>query len=184
MGIKRSLQANEVIYARVSKLGDKGNFYNLGSKVHRFDSLYQTSVRITRKLIVYYTTFAEMEEWIILYYGNFAILGDRVREFAQHTGCSNHMADRTMRSQTFLNELRREHLGWTTTCRQEWRLFLLGCLLHSVASMKKKECQRCSQRSWGEETMEEAPEHPSMRTLLGAMDDAIIQVAKDIYWGE
>ena len=106
-----------------------------------------------------------MEELIILYYGNFAILGDRVREFAQHTGCSNHVVDRNLRSQIFLDELRREHPGWTTTCRQEWGLFLLECLLHYVTSMKKKECQRQSLRSQGDETEEEVPEHPSMRVL-------------------
>ena len=109
-----------------------------------------------------------MEELIILYYGNFAILRDRVREFAWHTGCSNCVADRTLRSQIFLNELRREHLGWTTTYRQEWGLFLLEYMLHYVASMKKKEYQRHSQRSQKGETKEEAPEHPSVRALLGA----------------
>ena len=101
-----------------------------------------------------------MEELIILYYGNFAIPGDRVREFAQCTGCSNHVPDRILRSQIFLDELRREHPGWTTTQRQEWGL-LLEHLFHYAAFMKKKEHQKHSQRSQGEETKEEAPEHPS-----------------------
>ena len=80
-----------------------------------------------------------MEELITLYYGNFAILGERVRDFTWHTGCSNCDADRTLRSQIFFDELKREHLGWTTDHRQEWGLFLLNCLLHNADSMKKKE---------------------------------------------
>ena len=128
IGIKRSLQANELIYSWVSKLGDKGSLSNTGSKVCGFGSLYQTWVRITSKLIIYYTTL--MEGLIIFCYDNFAILGDRAREFAWCTGCSKHIADGTLRSQILLNELRREHTGRTTAHRQELGLFLLGHLLH------------------------------------------------------
>ena len=125
-----------------------------------------------------------MKELIILYYGNFAILRERVRDFTWHTICSNHIADRTLRNQIFLNKLRREHPGWTTSHRQEWGLFLLQHLLHYAASMKKKECWGCSQRSQDEETEEVAPEHPSMRALLDATDDDIIQVVEQVYQGE
>ena len=125
-----------------------------------------------------------MEELITLYYGSFAILGEEAKDFAWHTSCSNCVTDRALMSQIFLNKLRREHLGWTTTYRHKRRPFLLECLFHYVASMKKKECQRWSQRSQDEETKEAAPEHPSMRALLGATDDAIIQVAEQVYWGE
>ena len=41
-----------------------------------------------------------------------------------------------------------------------------------------------SQRSQAEETKEVAPEHPSVRTLIGTTDDAIIQVAEQVYQGE
>ena len=101
--------------------------------------------------------------------------------FTHCTSCSNCIADRTLRSQIFLEELRIEHPGWTTAHQQEWGLFLLECLLHNAASMRKKECQRHSQRSQDEETKEAAPEHPSARALLGSMDDDIIQVPKQVY---
>ena len=124
-----------------------------------------------------------MEELITLYYGNFTILGERVKDFVQHTGCSNCIADRTPWSQIFLDELKREHPGWITTNRQEWRLFLLEHLLHNVTSMREKEHQRCSQRQQAEEAKEAAPENPSVRTLIGAIDDAIFQVAEHVYQG-
>ena len=50
--------------------------------------------------------------------------------------------------------------------------------------MKKKEQRRHSQRSQDEETEETAPKHPSVWALLGATDDAIIQVAEQVYLGE
>ena len=50
--------------------------------------------------------------------------------------------------------------------------------------MKKNVCQRCSQSSQDEETEEADPEHPSMKALLDATDDTIIQVAKHVYQGE
>ena len=121
-----------------------------------------------------------MEELITLYYRNFAILGDRVRDFAQQTGCSNHIVGRPLRSQIFLNELKREHWSWATVHRQEWGLFLLEYLLHNANSMRKKEHQKYSRRPQAEETEEVAPEHPSVRALLGA----IIQVAEQVYQGE
>ena len=88
-------------------------------------------------LIVYYIY--RMEEFVTLYYGIFAILGEGAKEFAQHTGCSNQVAEKTLWGQIFLNKLKMEHQGWTTTHKQEWGLFLLEHLLHNVASMRKKE---------------------------------------------
>ena len=125
-----------------------------------------------------------MEEFVTLYYGNFTILGEQAKEFVQCTGCSNWVAGRTLWGQMFLNELKREQPGWTTVHKQEWRLFLLEHLLHNVASMKKKEHQRCSQRLQVEAAEEMAPEHPSMWTLIVATDEAILQVAEQVYWGE
>ena len=125
-----------------------------------------------------------MEELITLYHSNFVILWERAKEFTQQTGCSNCVADWTLRSQIFLDELRMEHPGWTTTHRQEWGLFLLEHLLHNAASMRKKEHQRYSQRSQTEEAKEVAPEYPSMRILIGATDDVITQVTEQVYWEE
>ena len=124
-----------------------------------------------------------MEELSTLYYGNCAILGERAKYFTQQTGCSNCVADWTLGSQIFHDKLIREHPGRTTAHRQEWVLFLLECLLHNAASMRKKEHQRCSQRSHAEEAEEVAPEHPFMRTLISATDDAIIQVAEQLHEG-
>ena len=56
-----------------------------------------------------------MEELVTLEYGNFAILGEWVREFAKRTDCSNRVATWTLRGQLYFNELRREHPGWSTT---------------------------------------------------------------------
>ena len=49
--------------------------------------------------------------------------------------------------------------------------------------MKKKECQRDSQRLQTEAVKETAPEHPSVCTLIGSTDD-ILQVAEQVYLGE
>ena len=122
-----------------------------------------------------------MEELITLHYGNFTSLGQRARDFVWCTSCSNHIADRALRTHIFLDEMRRKHPDWASTHKQEWGLSLLECLLLNVASMQKKECWRHSQRSQAEETEETNPEHPSMRTLIGATDDAIIQMAEQVY---
>ena len=91
----------------------------MGLKVCKSGSLYETQIRITRMFIVYYS----MEESVTLQYGNFAILGEQVREFDWRTGCSNWVADQILRGQLFLDELWREYLGWTTAQKQEWGLF-------------------------------------------------------------
>ena len=85
-----------------------------------------------------------MEELVTLHYGNFSILGKWVREFTWRTGCSNWVGDWTLQSQLFLNKLCREHLGWNTTQKQEWGLFLLENMLHNAAAMQRKEHQICS----------------------------------------
>ena len=121
----------------------------------------------------------KMEELVILHYGNFSILGEWVREFTQRTGCSNQVADWTLRSQLFLHELHREHLGWSTTQKQEWDLLLLEHMCHSVATMWRKEHQRCSQGSESE-MAESAPEHPSVQALLGSPDAEILKMAEQV----
>ena len=88
-----------------------------------------------------------MEELVILYYGNFSILGSQAAEHAQRTGCLNRAADQTLQSQIFLDELHREHLGYSTAQKPEWGLFLLEHILHNMAAMWRKGHQRCSKDS-------------------------------------
>ena len=109
-------------------------------------------------------------------------------EFTQKTGCSKSVADWTLWGQIYLSELRREHPGWNTAWFQEWGLFLLEHLLHIAAAMRWKEheilSQRCSQAKWPEMAEVTAPEHPSIRTLLGFEDATIMKVTKQVYLGE
>ena len=90
-----------------------------------------------------------MEELVILYYGNFSTLGIQAREYAQRTICLNRVADQILQGQLFLDELYREHLGWTTAQKQEWGLFMVECPLHSMATMWKKELKGApKEKSW------------------------------------
>ena len=131
-----------------------------------------------RTLIICY----RMEKLLTLHYGNFSILGEWVKEFAQRTGCSNWVADWTLCSQLFLDEIRREHLGWSATHKQEWGLFLLKSMLHNAASMWRKEHWRHSQAL--QPTQVTAPEHPSMGTLLGSLNTEILKVAEQVQRGK
>ena len=97
---------------------------------------------------------------------------------------SNWVADQTLQGQLYLSELRREHPGWNTTWCLEWGLFLLEHLLHNAASMRRKEHQRCSQDLQAEPTKVTAPEHPSVRTLLGSTNADILKVTEKVYQGE
>ena len=51
-----------------------------------------------------------------------------------------------VQSQLYLDKVRREHPGWSTTCHQEWGLFLLEHLLHKAAAMWQKEREKITQR--------------------------------------
>ena len=46
-----------------------------------------------------------MGELVTFQYGNFAILGEQVKEFTQRTGCSNRVANHTLRGQLYLSNL-------------------------------------------------------------------------------
>ena len=129
-------------------------------------------------------SYSRMEKLVTLQYGNFTILGEQMKEFAQRTDCSNRVANQTLRDQLYLNELTREHPGWITTWCQEWGLFLLEHLLHNTASMRRKEHQRCCKAPWAETAKVMAPEHPSIWTLLGSTDVEILKIAEQIYWEE
>ena len=105
-----------------------------------------------------------------------------MREFTQRTGCSNWVANQTLWGQLFLDKFRREHPGWSTTCKQEWGLFCLEHKFHNAASMQRNECLRYSRALQPAEVM--APEHLSMRTLLGSPDAEILKVAEQVYRAE
>ena len=128
-----------------------------------------------------------MKELVTIQYGSFTILGKRVKEFAQRTSCSKWVADQTLQGQLNLSKLRREHPGWNTTQCQEWGLFLLDHLLHNVAAMTWSEherlSQRCSQAQQPETAKVMAPEHPSIRTLLGSTEANLLKIAKQVYGG-
>ena len=129
-----------------------------------FGSFYQTSVRITKKQIICY----RMEELITLHHGNFAILGKWAKEFTQRTGCSSWVADWALQSQLLLDEMMKEHLGWSTACKEEWSLFLLEPMFHNAAAMGHKKCQR---HSWGLplEPTETTLEHSGPKTPVSCM---------------
>ena len=90
--------------------------------------------------------------------------------------------------QLHLDELRRDHPGWSTTHCQEWGLFLLECLLHNSATMWQKERERTTQRYPKAQPSELAKEmayaHPSVRMLLGSTDREILDLAEQVYQGE
>ena len=125
-----------------------------------------------------------MEELITLQHGSFTILEERVREYAQRTGCPNQVADWTLQVQLYVNTLRREHLNGNATWHWEWGLFLLEYLLHNTASMRRKECWRCFQAPQVETAEVMVPKHPSLWTLLGFTDGEILKVTEKVYLGE
>ena len=125
-----------------------------------------------------------MEELVTLQYGSFTILGEQVREYAQMTSCPNWVTNRTLWGQLYLSELRRKHPGWNATQYQEWGLFLLEGLLHNTVSIRGKEHQRHPQAPQAKMAEVTAPEHPTIRTLLGSTDAEISRVDEKVYWGE
>ena len=111
------------------------------------------------------------------------ILAIRPKEYAWRTGCSNQVADQAPQFQLFLDEMKKECLGWNTAHKEEWNLFLLEWKFHNAATMWCKEHQRCSHRL-PLEPSEAALEHPSVQTLVGSRDTDLLQVAEQIYKGE
>ena len=124
-----------------------------------------------------------MEELITFHHSNFMILGERAKEYAWRTGCSNWVADQTLRSQLFLHKIKKECMGWNTACRQEWNLFLLERMFCNAAAVWHKELQRCP-CGIPLEPSETALEHPSVQTMVGFRDADVLQVAEQIYKGK
>ena len=107
---------------------------------------------------------------------------------ALRTGCLKSIAEWAVRWQLFLDELRKEHPGQRLIQQQEWGLFLLEHLFHNATAIRKRKqqwhawrCQHFLQTAMAEEM---APEHPSIRSLLGSTDDEILEIAEQVYWGQ
>ena len=185
IGVKKSLQSNELINAWTSKLGDKGSLSDAGLKVCGFGSLCQTWVRITGKLIIHYITFTEWEKrndhpllWQFCHprrKGKGVCLANWL--FWPHCWLDTEEPDLPPWAEE-------RTTGLNYHPRQEWGLFLLEHLLHYTDSMRKKEHWRHSWWPQTEGTKEAAPKHPFVRALLGTTHEAIIQVAEQICWGQ
>ena len=114
-----------------------------------------------------------MEEWDILQYGSFTILGEWVREYAQRTSCSNQIADQTLWHQLYSSKLRRELPGWNTVQCKGWGLFLPEHLLYNTAYKLQVKTAKMM-----------VPEHPSFWTLLGSTNAEVLEVTEQVYQGE
>ena len=79
-----------------------------------------------------------MEEMETLQYGSFAALGEWVIAVAPTTHNLKKVVDQAFRGHLFLDELRRECLGWKTIWHQEWGLFLLERLFHNATAIQRK----------------------------------------------
>ena len=87
-----------------------------------------------------------MKELVTLLYGSLTALGEQAKHNVLRTSHSKRVAERALRGQLYLDELRREHLGWRTAHCQEWGFFLLKCLLHNAAAMWRREWERTTRR--------------------------------------
>ena len=88
-----------------------------------------------------------------------------------------------------LDELSRDHLGWSTThAARNGRFFILEHLLHNVAAMWQKVRERTTQRHPRVQLIEMAKvmatAHPSVRTLMGATDGEILDWVEKVYQRE
>ena len=129
--------------------------------------------------------YSRMEEMVTLQYGSFAILGEWAKEFTQRIGCSKRVANQTLQGQLYLNKLKREHPGWNTAQWQEWGLIWLEHLFHTMRRKGHERLfQSCSQVKGPETAKVMAPEHLSIRTLLGSTNAKILKVTEQVHWGE
>ena len=136
-------------------------------------------------LIMYHCS---MEEMVTLLYGSFAALGEWVNIVVPTTSHSKRVADWALKGLLFLDELRRKHPVWKTIWHQEWAIFLLESLFHNVTEMQRKEWQwqseRCPHPQQTNVAEEMAPEHPSVRTLLGSTKQEILDVVEWVHRGQ
>ena len=161
------------------KMWDRSCFSSTGLK-GGIDSGF--SVRVELELLEY-SSYIQNGRVSHPQYGTFAILGEQVKEYARRTGCSNWVADWTLQDQLYLSELRWEHPGWITAQKQEWGLFMLEHLLHNVASMRRKEHQRCSQALQVEMAKAMVTKHPSIQTFVESPDSEILKITEKVYQG-
>ena len=142
----------------------------MGLKAHKPSSLHQTK---KKHCLLQDAGVSNLTVWKFFNIGKVVTL---------RSGCLNWVTKRTLQSQFFLNKLWWEHLGWTTSPKQEWGLFMLDHLLLNMASMQRKEHQRHSQGSHSE-TSDTAPKHPSVQALLGSPDAPFLKIAEQVYRG-
>ena len=85
-----------------------------------------------------------------------------------------------------LDELDRNHLGWSQAWQQEWGLFLLEWLFYTASTMRKREqqCFRWRCPPWATVVGDTAPVQSSVWILLGFTNEDILRVTKDIYHGQ
>ena len=123
---------------------------------------------------------------VTLQYNSFATLGNQAKLLSQSTGCSKRVTEHAFRFQLHYDELRKTHPDWSVICHQEWGLFLLACLLHTVAYMRWWEWQQIAWRHSHQPNPAErtAPGYPSMRTLLGSTDADLLTMVEQVYWGQ
>ena len=93
------------------------------------------------------------------------------------------VAHQTLQDQMLLNELRREHLGWSAAHKQELGLFSAGAHAPQHGYHVEKDHQRHLQASQVERAKVMVPENPSTWTLLGLLDSEILKVAETSLWG-
>ena len=120
-----------------------------------------------------------MEELVILQYGSFAALGKRASMMLSEPSLKR-VTEQALWGQLYLDELRRDHLGWSTAHHQEWGLFLLDHLLHNTAAIWQKERERTTQSCPQAQPIEmaevTAPTCPSVRILLVSTDREILDL--------
>ena len=117
-----------------------------------------------------------MEELVILQYGSFAALGERVKYDAQQTGCSQRVTKWALWDQLYLDRLRESTWAEALPTARNG-----GSSHWSTCSTIQQPCSRRRERIiWRHpqaqpiETAEVmTPQHPSVRTLLGSTDREI-----------
>ena len=106
---------------------------------------------------------------------------------AQSTSYSNRSTKHSLRFQLILDEMRKTNSNLSVTHRQKWGLFLLEHLFHAAAFLWQKE------RQWQtnlhthfhhlEKAKKTAPNHPSVRSLLGSSEEMILKIIEGVYQG-
>ena len=65
-----------------------------------------------------------LEELVTLQYGSFSALSDLAKQLTWRTRCSKQVTSWALRWQLYLDELGKDHPGWSVAQWQEWGMFL------------------------------------------------------------